>query len=364
MSKVSAVIVALVLSVGAVGCGSSSSKSATGTPAAASIGGGAAKTVKVDVGTSQKVTVPSKDMRIGLFMNAATNAYQAQVVAGATSAAKAGGDTLKVFNANFDPSTQLNQIQDAIQSKSIDAAMILPVDGQVLCNAGSKLLPAAGIPVVILAQPICGHLTSTGPASWVPGTLSYVGGSNTIGAAQALLNSAATTITGKRTVLLVAGPQLGGQAKTLEAIIPGFNQTHPNFQIKYTIYTDYTTPVALTETQAALKAHPDVNDIISVYSPDMTRGVIDALTAAGENGKIPVADAGGSKYSYEQLANGNLAMTLAYFPFSQGKRGVEALQTAASGKTPARFIDESTFGTQAHPIIITKANYKKYPATY
>jgi ribose transport system substrate-binding protein len=364
MSKVSAVVVALILSVGAAGCGSSSSNSADGPSSSASGAGGAASTVKVDVGTSQKVTLPSKGLRIGLFMNSVSNAYQEQVVAGATSAAKADGYTLKVFNGNFDPSTQLNQIQDAIQSKSIDAALLLPVDGQVLCTAGSKLLANAGIATVILAQPICGHLTSTGPASWVPGTLSYVGGSITIGAVQALLHSAARTITGKRTVLLVAGPQLGGQAKTLEAVIPAFNKANPNFQIKYTIYTDYTTPDALAKTQAAIKAHPDVNAIISVYSPDMTRGVIAALTEAGENGKIPVADAGGSKYSYEQLANGNLAMTLAYFPFTQGKRGVGALQTAASGKTPPRFIDESTFGTQAHPIIITKANYKNYPATY
>ena len=80
---------------------------------------------------------------------------------------------------------------------------------------------------------------------------------------------------------------------------------------------------------------------MSVYSPDLTRGVIQALQANGQLKKIKVADQGGSSYSIQQIKDGNIEFTMPYFPYSNGYLAVKSLVNAAQGqgKTPQRFVD-------------------------
>lgn len=51
--------------------------------------------------------------------------------------------TMKIFDAKFDATTQLNQIQDALQSHQFNAAIAAPVDG-VLSRRGTHQAGALG----------------------------------------------------------------------------------------------------------------------------------------------------------------------------------------------------------------------------
>jgi ribose transport system substrate-binding protein len=356
-------LLALVVAVVLVACGSDSSSDSGSASTATSTSSGDGPTT-VDVGTDAKVTLPKKGMKIGLFMAAITNEYQQQVVKGAQDAAKGAGVTVTPYNGEFDPAKQLDQIQNAMQQGGLDAVILHSADGNVLCNIASKQLPGKGVAVVAIAVPVCGHEVATGEESAEPGTLAYVGSVTTKDFITGWLNAAAEQNPGKRTAAMVRGPELIGQTRAIDNILKGWQAEHPDFQIKYKTQTDYTTPDALAKTQALLKAHDDIDLVMSVYSPDLTRGVINGLKAEGKLGKIPVADMGGSKYTFEQIRAGNIQFSLPMFPYNDGKRAVEALVGAASGKQPPRFVDDSEVGTAVEPFVITKDTIGEYSPQY
>jgi ribose transport system substrate-binding protein len=352
--------IAMLVSIAAVaaGCGTSSSS----TSAASS--SGSASVVRVSDGNGGTTNLPKGKVRIALFMLSISNSWQQQVVKGAQDTAKAAGDSLQVYNANFDPSTQLNQIQNALQQKSMDAAMILPVDSSLVCKIGTQTLPQAGITTLALAIPLCGHTTDDGPHAYQPGLLTWVGSNNTLPFDRAWLDDAAKLDPSKNAVALIAGPAIIGQSQSLANILKTWQPQHPSFKIKYVVNTNFTTPDALAKTSALLKAHPNIDLIMSVYSPDLTRGVVEALQGAGLAGKIPVIDTGGSQYSYQQIRAGVLQMTLPYFPYNIGRQGVKALLSAQSGQSVPHFIDDSQIGSATNPVPITKANLSAWTPTY
>jgi ribose transport system substrate-binding protein len=349
-------VAVLLASVALGACGSSSSSSSS-----PSSSGGSA--VSLETGGGPKVNI-AKKLNIGLFMVAESNQYQQQVVKGAQAAAQKYGATVTPYDGKFEPSVQINSIQNALQKGEMNAVILHPTSGELLCNTASKQLPAKQIPVVVIAVPVCGHIIATGTESVEPGTLSYVDSSSTSSFLNGWFEATAKLNPGPHTIALVAGPEIIGQTKAINALLKPWEAKHPNLKVKYKIYTNYTTPDALAKTQAALKAHPDVNLIMSVYSPDLTRGVVQALEAEGKAGKIPVADEGGSTYSYEQIKKGNIQFTIPFFPYNIGYAAVKALADAQSGTAPSRFIDDSTVGSAEQPLVITKSNLGAFKPEY
>lgn len=365
-----AAVVVLLVAVGLGACGSSSDSSSSSASTEATgegesteaTGEGGSETF--ETGGGPEVTVPKEGLNIGLFMVAESNLYQQQVVKGAEAAASEGGATLTDYDAEFEPTTQIDEIQNALQQGEMNAVILHPTSGELLCTEGSKTLPEQGIPVVVIAVPICGHEIATGEESSEPGIFTYVDSVSTKEYINGWLEAVAEQNPGDHTIALVAGPEIIGQTKAINALLPAWEKKHPNLHMKYKIYTDYTTPDALTKTQAALKAHSDIEVIMSVYSPDLTQGVIKALESEGRNGEVAVDTLGASKYDYEQIEAGNIQFTIPQFPFNLGYEAVKALTDAQSGKAPPRFIDDSTVGSAEEPLVITKENLGEFEPQY
>ncbi len=348
-------VVVLLISVVVGACGSSSSSSSSSS---------SGKAAELQTGGGPTVSVPASGLNIGLFMVAESNLYQQQLVKGAKAAAQKYGASLTAYDGEFEPTVQINQIQNALQKGQMNAVILHPTSGELLCNLASKQLPEKKLPVVVIAVPVCGHEIATGEESAQKGTLAYVGSVSTKEYINAWFEGVAKENPGNHTVAIVEGPEIIGQAKAINALLKEWEPKHPNLHVKYKIYTDYTTPNALTKTQALLKAHPDVNLIMSVYSPDLTRGVIQALEAEGKAGKIPLDTLGGSKYDYEQIQKGNVQFTIPQFPYNIGYQAVKALAEAGKGKQPPRFIDDSTVGSAKEPLVITKTNLGAFEPQY
>ncbi len=357
-------VVILLVAVGLGACGSSSNNSSSGSSESTE-GSGESGTVSFETGGGPEVTLPKEGLNIGLFMVAESNLYQQQVVKGAEAAAAKYGATLTDYDGEFEPTAQIDQIQNAMQKGEMNAVILHPTSGELLCNTASKELPEQGIPVVVIAVPVCGHEIATGEESYEPGTFTYVDSSSTSTFINAWFEGVAKENPGNHTIALVAGPEIIGQTKAINAILKEWEPKHPNLHVKYKIYTDYTTPDSLAKTQAALKAHPDIDVIMSVYSPDLTQGVVKALEAEGKAGQIPVDTEGGSKYDYEQIEKGNVQFTIPFFPYNIGYEAVSALGKAAeTGEAPPPFIDDSTVGSAEEPLFLNKENLSEFKPQY
>ena len=81
----------------------------------------------IDVGNGMKVPVnPSQPLKIAMFMPAVNTSYLQANIKGAQDEAAKVGATISVFDAKFDPMNQLNQMQNAIQTKQYNAFLVFP----------------------------------------------------------------------------------------------------------------------------------------------------------------------------------------------------------------------------------------------
>lgn len=93
---------------------------------------------------------------------------------------------------------------------------------------------------------------------------------------------------------------------------------------------------ALTQATTIISAHPDVKGFFAA-NDDMGLGITRAVANAGKTGQIAVISVDGNPDALTAVANGELAATVAQYPYVIGQMGVDACTAAASGATlPAK----------------------------
>ena len=120
-----------------------------------------------NAGAGRRRRFASPSSRPGL-----ANTYVPAQVQGVKDAAERTGASITVFDAVFDSSRQLTQVQDAITSKRFDAFVIAAVDGKALVPQIENAI-AAGIRVACISAPCGPDLTSLEPQ--VEGLTVHVG---------------------------------------------------------------------------------------------------------------------------------------------------------------------------------------------
>jgi ABC-type sugar transport system substrate-binding protein len=359
--KVAGLGLSALVAVGALtACGSSKS-SATSTTKASS------DTVAVDVGTGKPVQLKKGALHIAVLMNDTQNQWEQDVANSAKEEGQKFGWTVDIITPGFDVQKQLNQVQTAATNHTYDAIAAVPVDGKLECNAFSKTLPNANVLVSIGAVPLCDKAMNSGDALWQSGTLNWVGGTGvTAQFVTSWLNASAKLNPGAQKAVYVVGPEVLTVTNLQKKIAAEWQSSHPDFKIADFLYTDFTTPDSYKKTLDYLNSHPDTTYVLSSYSPDLTRGVVQALKANGKAGQIKVADSGGSNFSYDALKAGTIQFTTPLFPKETGIYMVDSIKNAQDGKSPQRFVPDipATLGTPDNIPIITKDNMNIFTPEY
>ena len=352
------------LAIAACGTGSTVTGSATTAgPASKAVSGSATGTVPVDVGGGTIVHLKKGALKIAILMNDTSNQWEQDVAKAAQQTAAKYGWSSSVFDPKFDTQTQLNQIQNIATNHTFDAVVAVPVNGALECNALSKTLAQANVLTSIGATPLCNTSSASGNGLWVPGTLNWVGGTGvTTPFITSYLNAGAQANPGPQNVAFVAGPENISVTQLQQSIVKTWQPQHPDFKIQNFVFTDFTTPTAYQDTLAYLRAHPNTSVIMSSYSPDLTRGVVEAVAALGLTGKIKIDDSGGSTYSYQELLAGAIQWTTPLFPIETGEYMVSSIKAAQDGQAPQRYISDipPQLGSASNIPILTKANMSKF----
>jgi ribose transport system substrate-binding protein len=273
---------ALALTLGLAACGSSSDAPSP-TPAA---GGAAASTgqprhtaADVKGGVEVKPVAGWKPLKVAFFGYCSCNSYTKTEAQGIQQELNKlnNGSTLTFFNANYSPSTQANQIADAVTSQKYNAFVILSVDGASVVPAVKQAV-AAGIKVGQMSFPIGTNLTNREQPQ-------------VAGVAMSLLNSPVSDgeITGARTealckgknpcnVLVLLGPSVPSEALRYKAVKAALG---PNVKIVSTCDGKYTAAGGFACMQDALQVTKAIDVVMSPSSDSELVGAQKALTAAG-----------------------------------------------------------------------------------
>ncbi len=89
---------------------------------------------------------------------------------------------------------------------------------------------------------------------------------------------------------------------------------------------------ALTRAEEIMRANPDLAGFF-VANDDMGLGVSRAVQNAGKSDQVRVVSVDGVEDGLRAVKSGQLAATVAQYPYTIGEMGVEACRAAAAGHT-------------------------------
>jgi ribose transport system substrate-binding protein len=354
-------VCAAVLVVAACSSGSSSS---SGSGATGSGGG----TVSINVGTGTIKWPKGQKLNIAYLTSGSSNGYLVKQNSGAVAAAKAYGVQLTTFDANFDPTTQISELQDALTSGKYNAFIVDPVFGQVECRYISQLPLQDNVLVSVMVTPACDKGPDNAAATWQPGTLDFIGGPANLQGYQAVWAYAAAHNPGPQTVAYFSGPTDLVTTQDSNEGLAAVQKQDPDFKVVATYDAEYSTSDGLSDAQEMLAAHPNVNIILSQYS-GQTQGIVKALAAAGKLGKVKIYDSGGDTFDQAEVANGQIEAAGVLFPYNDSYSAVQQLVAATQGQSVPRYVGNDGHpempGQGSEPIyIITKQNAATFTPQY
>jgi ABC-type sugar transport system substrate-binding protein len=119
---------------------------------------------------------------------------------------------------------------------------------------------------------------------------------------------------------------------TSAARVEGFTKAvSGKLDVVQSVAADWDRQKALTAATDILRARPGVKGFFAA-NDDMGLGIVRAVQNAGKGGKVKVISVDGNKDALEAVKQGDLAGTVAQYPYAIGQMGMEACKAAASGK--------------------------------
>lgn len=291
----------------------------------------------IDLGEGQVIQGGCAPLRIAFLSMATNNQYLQAGIKGAQDAAAQIGAEIEVFDGGWDAATQYNQLQNILSAGQFNAVLAEMNDGRQTCDILSKAYEQ-GVLVVVANNPLCGKDTEEGDALWAPGTLAYVGGSQSRAAYRDWMMGVAERNPGPQKVAVITGPELISNSVNTDMAVADVVAQRPDFEVVATVRTDYSVPSANEKMLPVLQANPDLTLIVSNYS-DMTRGAVQAVKQAGLEGAIRIEESGGSAWAFEAVKNGQITSTRTFTPYTEMYKGVMALGDAWVNKPVPRFLE-------------------------
>ncbi len=332
----------LLLIVMLTGCNSSSSSTT----------GSSGKSDNASAGS--KVTDSNKPKRIAFFSSAASNNYLQTAITHAEKTAKDLGMKLDVFDGQFDPLVQLNQIQNAITSGKYDGFVVEANDGNLVCKILTEDAPKAGIAVAAIDIELCG-VQDNAPK----GVLSFVSGQGLVVYKDIMQKIIKDNPEGGK-IAVIGGPATGSNYINMMQAVKSELTSQSNWNLAGEFATDYTANKAYQVAQNVLQANPDLDVIFSNYS-GMTVGVVEAVKSANRK-NVKIYDFGGDQWSFKSVENGDIQQTVIMLPKEEVQRGLEALHDHFNGKEVKKFYNLTQEEILPGTPYVEKDNIKEFKA--
>jgi len=277
----------------------------------------------------------TKPWRVCYFHGGLTDIFYIQGQKAAQQVTKDLGVDLKFFNAEFDPTRMLNQIQNALAQKDCDGIVAQPLDPATVCKALTDDASKANVPVVIINAAICGDDAHT------PGTVAFEG-FQTAPYWQMLLEKGfkAFSDKGGGEMGIITAHDTWTGTITLKKLLKEIEPKYPNVKVVQVLPGDFTPESGLKAAQTMINAHPNLGAMFVQYD-QMTGGAVKALKAAGKKpGDIYMFSNAADHTGQELMRDGWVSFSGLVLPMEETAHGIEAMVAHLEGKEVPPFINE------------------------
>jgi ABC-type sugar transport system substrate-binding protein len=275
-----------------------------------------------------------KKARVAYLAQCIENPYCQASLKGMNDAGAKYGFEVKVFNAGFNPATQLKDVQNAVAEK-FDGYVFAPTAGAPGCSMYETYLKPTGKPVVVSDQPMCGDADQT---QGIAGTVLMITQSWT----DSFIDKAFSSCGASCTAFAIGGFPGTDLENVWETALAKAQKKYPNVKFISNQPGNFSPQTALRLAQDALSAHPNINLIISFWD-DMSRGIVQAVTSAGKKpGKdVRIYSVGATRDGVDMVKAGDIEVVGISLPYEEGYYAGVAMAMALEGKPLNAFIDEA-----------------------
>jgi ribose transport system substrate-binding protein len=227
-------------------------------------------------------SVSGKHVNLAMFLVSTANTHQQAALKGAEQAVRQDGNaSLHVYNGNFVPATQTNQIEDAIASGQYNGFIVDSIDGT---QTGPAIMKALGTGIkVVCGFSICGP--DQGKFSkQLPVTAEIAANYFTVG--QAAGNAVVKGCAKKNPCNLVYLD--GTPTLALDVIfkvgVQNVLKHARNVKIVASAEGEFLAGPSYTAMKTIIQAHPNINAVVSVGDQEI-EGALEAINQSALKGK-------------------------------------------------------------------------------
>ncbi len=300
---ITATVLALAMSLSLAACGSGSG---TKTQTENNAGSTANST------STASTTTQGKKLVIGMTLYSLKNEFTVRLSNAAKKEAEKLGAEIRIYDGNYDPNTQINQVETMI-SDGVDAIILNPQDAKACAIAVDKAA-AANIPVVgVNTRVDSDKLTS------------YVG-SKDVYAGELEMQAIADKIGGKGNIVILDGPL--GQSAQLERSkgIQNILAKYPDIKILAEKTANWSRSEAMTVMENWLQAFDKIDAVVA-ENDEMALGAKQAMDAKKLD--IPTIGIDGITDALNAVESDKLIATIFQDGAGQGSKAVEIAIAAA-----------------------------------
>ncbi|HWS57933.1 MAG TPA: sugar ABC transporter substrate-binding protein [Actinotalea sp.] len=290
----------------------------------------AAETPESPAASGEATSDTPQPLRIGFIPpTMSVPAFQG-LAAGLEGAGAQYGDTVVTAEANFDPVTQLQAIEQWVQLGQIDALWVIPVSAEAIAAVVAQA-QAAGIVVIAGGLP-----QDYGMQDGEPGiTFSNVdNAAYGEGIGQLMASCVDERFDGAAEVLWVANYQVQEGAGIInESAVSTFTELSPGSSIVQELVAEEERAASQTMIQTALQANPDADGLFT-GDAEATMAAVNAFTNAGSDpSALCIVGNGGTEEQVAAIEAGTLYGTVSFDFEGDLMQNLTELHTLAADPT-------------------------------
>lgn len=256
-----------------------------------------------------------KKIVVGMTLYSLKNEFTVRLSNAAKKKAEELGVELKIYDGNYDPNTQINQVETMI-SDGVDAIILNPQDAKACAVAVDKAA-AANIPVIgVNTRVDSDKLTS------------YVG-SKDVYAGELEMQAIADKLGGKGNIVILDGPL--GQSAQLERSegIQNVLKKYPDIKVLAEKTANWSRSEAMTVMENWLQAFDKIDAVVG-ENDEMALGARQAIEAKGLD--IPTIGVDGITDALNAVEKGTLIASIFQDGAGQGSKALEIAVAKAKGE--------------------------------
>lgn len=256
-----------------------------------------------------------KKLKLGITLYSLKNEFTVRIANAAEKKADELGAELVVYDGNYDPSTQISQIETMI-SDGCDGIILNPQDAEACSPCVDKAVEA-GIPIVGVNTRVQNDKLT-----------SYVG-SQDVTAGEMEMQNIADLIGGKGKIVILEGPM--GQSAQIERRegIQNILDKYPDIEVLAEKTANWSRSEGMTVMENWLQAFDQIDAIVA-ENDEMALGAKEAAKAANKD--IPAIGVDGITDALNAVDSGDLVASIFQDGAGQGSKAVEVLIDAINGK--------------------------------